>query len=105
LTGVAVTTVTRSPMAPDLPPIADTVPGFDVTSWVGLFAPTGTPQNIINRVNAEIAVMLKSPEVRKRFDAIGATPVTRSPAEFNGYVQSELKRWEDVIKPLKISLD
>lgn len=105
LTGVAVTTATRSPLAPDLPAIAESVPGFDVTSWYGIFAPTGTPQPIIDRINAEVATMLKSPEVRKRLDAIGATPVTKTQKEFTSYVNAEMKRWEDIIKPLNISLD
>lgn len=105
LTGVAVTTGVRSSLAPDLPSIAETVPGFDVTSWYGLFAPTGTPPQIIEKLSAEVAKMIKSPDVRKRLDTLGATPVGSSPKEFTTYVNAEMKRWEAVIKPLNITLD
>lgn len=105
LTGVAVTTAKRSALAPDLPAISETVPGFDVTSWYGIFAPTGTPPQIVDKLSAEVAKMLQSPEVRKRLDTLGATPVGSTPKEFGAYVNAEMKRWEAVIKPLNISLD
>ena len=105
LKGVAVTTATRTPLAPELPAIAETLPGFDVTSWYGVFAPTGTPQDIVDRVSAEIASLLKTPEVQKRLEALGATPVVSSPKEFGDYVNAELTRWEKTLKPMKINLD
>lgn len=105
LKGIAVTTATRTPLAPDLPAIAETLPGFDVTSWYGVFAPTGTPQEIVNRISAEIASLLKTPDVQKRLEALGATPVGSSPKVFGEYVNAELKRWETTLKPMNISLD
>lgn len=105
LKGLAVTTAARSPLAPDLPAVSETVPGFDVTSWYGVFAPAGTPPEIIDRISAEIATLLKSPEVQRRLESLGATPVGSSPKEFGQYVNAELKRWEAAIKPMNISLD
>lgn len=105
LTGVAVTTIKRSPLASDLPAISETLPGFDVTSWYGVFAPAGTPAPIVEKLGAEIATLLMNPEVQKRLKALGATPVGSSPKEFSEYVNAELTRWGAAIKPMNISLD
>ena len=105
LKGMAVTTATRTPLAPDLPAIAETLPGFDVTSWYGVFAPTGTPPEIVNKISAEIVSLLKAPDVQKRLEALGAVAVGSSPKEFGEYVNAELKRWEKTLKPMNISLD
>lgn len=105
LKGLAVTTAQRSPLAPDLPAVSETLPGFDVTSWYGVFAPTGTPPEIVDKVSAEIAALLKSPEVQKKLEGLGAAPVGSSPKEFGTYVNAELKRWEGVIKQLNINFD
>lgn len=105
LKGIAVTTPTRTPLAPDMPAIAETLPGFDVTSWYGVFAPTGTPQEIVNKISAEIASLLKTPEVQKRLEGLGATPVGSSPKEFSDYVNAEMRRWEKTLKPMNINLD
>jgi tripartite-type tricarboxylate transporter receptor subunit TctC len=105
LKGIAVTTATRSPLAPDLPAISETVPGFDVTSWYGVFAPVGTPPEIVERISSEIAKLLKSPQVLKKLEALGATPVASSPKHFTKYVNDELKRWGAAIKPMNINLD
>lgn len=104
LAGIAVTTGVRSPLA-DLPAISETLPGFDVTSWYGVFVPAGTPQPIIDRLSAEIAKIMKSEDVQTRLVALGATPVGSTPKEFQTYVNAELVRWAGVIKKLNISLD
>ena len=105
LKGLAVTTGSRSPFAPDLPAASEALPGFDVTAWYGVFAPQGTPPQIIERVSREIAKMLKNPEVLAKVHALGASEVGSSPAEFKAYVDNELKRWKVALKPLNISLD
>lgn len=105
LTGVAVTTVKRSPFAPDLPAVAEMVPGYDVTAWYGVFAPAGTPDAVIERVNAEVNALLKDEAVRTRLANLGATPASGSAQDFKAYVQAELKRWGEIIPPLNMSLD
>lgn len=105
LIGVAVTTGTRSPLAPDLPAVSEAVPGFDVTSWYGVFAPAGTPAPILERVAAEITEMMKDEAVLARLKQLGATPVGSSPKEFSAYVSAEMARWGTVIKPMNIQLD
>lgn len=105
LTGVAVTTPERSPYSKEIPSASEFVPEFDVTSWVAVFAPAGTPTHIVDRLNKEINRIILLPEVVKRFEALGAVPVTRTPQELGSYVDSELDRWKGIIEPLNITLD
>ena len=105
LNGLAVTTAARSPLAPELPALSETLPGYDVTSWYGVFAPAGMPQDIIDRMSAALASIIKDDKVRPRLSSLGATPVGSSPKEFAAYVGSELKRWGDTLRPMNIALD
>jgi len=105
LVGLAVTTPTRSAFVPNLPAVSEFIPKFDVTSWYGLFAPAGTPKEIVNDMALQIQSALKKPEVVKRLEGLGAMPVGNSSKEFADYVNAELKKWELVIKPLNIVMD
>lgn len=105
LIGLGVTTAKRSPLAPELPALSEILPGYDVTSWYGVFAPPGTPQPIIDRLAAEIAKMMADDDVKAKLAVIGATPVGSSPKEFTTYVNAEIKRWGEVIRPMNITLD
>ncbi len=96
---LAVTTAKRSPTVPDLPTIAESgVPGFDISTWYGVWAPAGTPKDIVNRVSAEIAKALQQPAVRERLAALGAEPVGNTPEEFAAYCQSELAKWSRIVR-------
>jgi tripartite-type tricarboxylate transporter receptor subunit TctC len=96
---LAVTTAKRSPTVPDLPTIAESgVPGFDISTWYGVWAPAGTPRDIVNRISAEIAKALQQPAVRERLAALGAEPVGDTPEEFAAYCQSELAKWSRIVK-------
>jgi tripartite-type tricarboxylate transporter receptor subunit TctC len=105
LIGVAVTTSKRTPYAPELPTLGEAVPGFDVTSWYGVFAPVGTPDAIVQRVATEINAVLKDEDVRARLKTLGATPAPGTPREFADYVNAEVKRWGEIIRPMNITLD
>ncbi|WP_246312633.1 tripartite tricarboxylate transporter substrate binding protein [Pseudaquabacterium terrae] len=105
LIGVAVTTPKRSPFAPELPAIAETLPRYDVTAWYGVFAPAGTPEAVIRRLSAEINEALKDEVVLAKLKTLGATPVVGTPKDFAAYVDAELKRWGDIIRPMNVSLD
>lgn len=102
---LGVTSARRSPAAPDVPAIAETVPGFESLSWHGFFAPARVPPAIVERLNAEARAALASPTVAARFADLGITPVGSSPEEFRAFVASETKRWGEVAKQAKISLD
>lgn len=88
----------RNPKYPNVPTIAETVPGYESTIWWGLFAPRNTPADIINRVHAEINNSLASPEVLKRLDEQGAVTSKMSPAQFGKLMVSETNKWLEVIR-------
>lgn len=95
---LGVTTPQRTPTLPDVPPVADTIPGFDVASWQGLFLPAGTSPAIVTKLNAEVRRIFTLPEVRERIAATGADIATTTPEEFVDYIRSELVKWEKVVK-------
>jgi tripartite-type tricarboxylate transporter receptor subunit TctC len=96
---LAVTTARRSPTVPDLPTIAESgVPGFDISTWYGVWAPAGTPRDIVNRISSEVAKALQQPAVRERLVALGAEPAGDTPEEFAAYCQSELAKWSKIVR-------
>ena len=102
LRALGVGTTKRSQLMPDVPPIADTVPGFEAATWVGLLAPAGTPKEIVARMQQEIAKVVRSPEVQEKLSASGAEPVANTPEQFGAYVAAEVQKWERVVKQAKI---
>jgi tripartite-type tricarboxylate transporter receptor subunit TctC len=88
----------RSAAIGDTPPIAETVPGFELITWYGVFAPARTPEVIIRRLNSEIAKVLADPESRERMTAQGLEPTTMTPEEVRHHTQEETKRWTRLIK-------
>ncbi len=99
LRALAVTSLKRSTSAPDLPTLDESgVPGFDVGSWFGLMAPKGTPKDIITRLNVESNKILNSPDMRGRFDELGAVPMPLSPEAYAAYIHSEIKKYAEVVK-------
>jgi tripartite-type tricarboxylate transporter receptor subunit TctC len=105
LKGLAITSPDRSPLAPELPPAAETIRGFNLVSWYGVFAPAGTPPEIVAKVSTAIAATLKSQQSRDRLTILGATPVESSPKEFEDFLAQESVRWETIIKEMSIALD
>jgi tripartite-type tricarboxylate transporter receptor subunit TctC len=98
LKALGVTGTTRSPAAPDIPAIAESVPGYEFTQWHGLVAPAKTPPEVIAKLNSEIAKILKNPKLRERFAALGSEVVGGSPQEFDKLIKSELTRYADIVK-------
>jgi tripartite-type tricarboxylate transporter receptor subunit TctC len=105
LRGIAVTSPKRSPAAPDIPAIAETVPGYDHEPWNGLFAPAKTPPAIVAKINAEVVRMLASPEVKKIFANEAGEAVGNSPEAFAAIVQSESAKWAKVVKAAGIKIE
>ena len=95
---LAVTSSQRSPLLPEVPPIADTLPGFEIDTWWGLIAPAGTPKDVVTRLNSAFVAALNAPETRARFASLMAEPVPSTPEQFAGLIQRELKRYESVVK-------
>ncbi len=103
--GLGITTAKRSPSAPEFAPINDTVPGFDVSSWFALFAPSKTPQAVIDKVQADAKAALADPAVRSRMDALAAEPVGNRPAELGAFLQAEMKKWGELIKEVGVKVE
>ncbi len=103
LKALAVTSAQRWPAAKDIPTVAESgVPGFEVVAWFGLMAPAGTPQPIVERLNAELGKALADPAVQERFAALGAEPSPTSPQEFTSFIDAETMKWADVVKKANV---
>ena len=105
LRALGVTTVKRWQGAPDIPSIAEALPGFEVNSWYGLLAPVGTPREIVARLNTEVANGLREPDARARLYSIGAEPMSNTPEEFGAFIQSEMVKWAKVVKVAGIKVE
>jgi tripartite-type tricarboxylate transporter receptor subunit TctC len=96
---MGVTTLKRSPTAPDIPTLAEAgLPGYNVSTWHGLVAPAGTPPAIIDRLHDEVVRALASPAVQKSFAEGGIIAVSSTPEQFAAYTKSELIRWRAILK-------
>ena len=103
---IAVTSAARSPLLPDVPTVAETgLPGFDVTSWYGIFGPAALPHDVAAKLNADIGTMAAAPDVKERLAQLGAEPTKMSPDEFGRYVRAEVVRWSKVVKESGARLD
>jgi len=104
LRALAVTSGTRSTLLPDLPTIMESgVPDYDLSGWNALFAPAGTPRDIVDRLNAEITKVVQLPEVRNRLTDLGAEPGPMKPVEFAAWVQSEVNMWTKLVREAGIT--
>jgi tripartite-type tricarboxylate transporter receptor subunit TctC len=91
--GLAVTSLQRSQTAPDVPTMAETLPGFEATSWHGVFAPAGTPRPIVEKIAAEAKAMLETPATAQNLTEIGAVPSPMTPEQFADFIAAERKKW------------
>ena len=106
LRGLAVTTLKRSPSAPDIPTVAEAanLPGYEVDSWYGVFAPAKTPQPIVRRMRDEIAKVVNVPEIREKLMEQGADAVGSTPEELGRVVTAELAKWAPLIRDAHITI-
>jgi tripartite-type tricarboxylate transporter receptor subunit TctC len=98
LRAIGISSPRRSPTYPDVPAIAETVPGFEVTAWGGIVGPANLPKDIVARLNAEIRTALASPAVRERFRTLGADPDPSTPEEFLALSRRETAKWAKIVK-------
>ncbi len=102
--GIAHTGKGRLATLPDLPPVADTIPGFEAYEWNGVFVPTGTPAEIVQKLNAGMNAMMKDPVVTDRLDKLNISYRQNTPDEFRAFVASEMERWGRIVKEANIKL-
>jgi tripartite-type tricarboxylate transporter receptor subunit TctC len=96
---IAVTSIKRSALLPELPTIAESaIPGFNVTSWYGIFAPARTPADVVSKLNGEIRTLMEDDEVKSKLSGVGAEVETNTPQEFAQLVKAEIARWAQVVK-------
>ena len=102
---LAVTSLDRAPLLPDVPPMAELLPGFEATSWHGLFAPAGTPPEIVDKLSSEIQKIMHDPEMQAKFQGMGAKPIGSTPEEFAQFITVERDKWATVIKDANITIE
>ncbi|MBG9390669.1 tripartite tricarboxylate transporter substrate binding protein [Caenimonas aquaedulcis] len=103
---LAVSTKQRSKVAPDIPTLDESgVPGFDATAWFGLFAPAGTPHDIVTKLAQEVAVAVKDPVVNDKLLALGAEPVSSTPDAFSAFFKGEVAKWGQVVRSAKVQVE
>ncbi len=103
---IAVTTAKRSPELPNVPTIAEAgVPGYEATSWFGLFAPAGTPAPVVAKLNAAIVKVLAQPDVKKKLAEQGAEPHAETPEQFADFIRKETAKWGQVVKASGATVD
>jgi len=95
----------RLALAPDVPAIAETLPGFDVSSWIGVALPAGTPRDIVERGDEAFFAAMRDPAVIERMKAIGAVADAKGPQEFRAFMQADFAKWQRVIKANGISIE
>ena len=105
LKALAVTTQAKSPMLPEVPPVADTLKGFSIDTWWGLVAPAGTPRETLDKMNKAFVAALAAPETKTRFAALMAEPVGNSEEQFGAFMKSELAKYEKVVKATGARVD
>jgi len=98
LRGIAVTTPKRVAALPDIPAVAEALPGFEIVGWYGVLAPAKLPGPLVNRLHDEFVKVLKQPDVRERILADGAEPVGNTPEEFRKYMLADLVKWAKIVK-------
>ena len=102
---LAVTSAQRSAQLPDIPSIAETVPGYEATLWSGMLAPAGTPPAVINRIYGEVAKLVQRPDVKTALIATGTDIVVKGPKEFAGLLRVEFDKWGKVVRDIKLQIN
>jgi tripartite-type tricarboxylate transporter receptor subunit TctC len=94
----------RNPLTPDLPTVAETVPGYEATIWLGLMAPKGTPKDVVDYLNKHINTVINSPQVKATWLKQGAVPLAKSPEEFDAFLRKDIDKWAKLIKTANIKV-
>jgi tripartite-type tricarboxylate transporter receptor subunit TctC len=101
---IAVTSTERSPTAPEVPTVSESLPGFDATSWHGLFVPAGTPRPIVDRLAAEVKQIFGAADVQGKLKEVGAVPSPMTPEAFTTFISAERAKWKDVVEAAGVSI-
>ena len=102
---IAITSLKRTRAAPEIPTVAETIPGFEVQSVFGVVVPSATPRGIVRRLNEDFLKVLRLPAMRAKLEEFGVEPVGNTPEQFDAYIRDEIQRWARVVKAAGIRLD
>jgi tripartite-type tricarboxylate transporter receptor subunit TctC len=102
---LALTALKRSTIAPEIPPVAETVPGFNVQSMFGLVVASGTPREVVQKIYSDVVVALQKPETQKKMADLGMEPVTITPEQFDAQIKTDIERWTQLVKAAHITAD
>ena len=102
---LAVTTSTREASLPNVPTVAETVPGFEASAWFGVSAPKGTPREIVEKLNVAVNQLLADPKIQKRLSELGGTPIPGTPEDFGKLISNDTQKWEKVVKTSGATVD
>ena len=105
LRAIGVTSAKRLASLPEVPALAEGVPGYEVVGWYGMVAPANTPRAIVSKLQKEIASILQATETREKLAADGAEPVGSTPEEFGAFIKLELVKWAGVVKAAKLPME
>ena len=105
LRALGVTSKTRSPQLPNVPAIAETLPGFENLGWFGFMVPAGTPKEVVDKIYRDTVKALETPDVKNRFEGLGMAPVGNSPADFAKQIRAETERWAKIVRERKLQVD
>ena len=104
--GLGVASRARAPVLPEVPTIAESgMPGYHASSWHALFAPAGTPREIVARLHSEVARVVKLPDITERLSAQGVEPVANTPEQLAEFIKSEITRWGRVVRASRAKID
>ena len=95
---LAVTSPQRLPSAPEWPTMAETLPGFEVTTLFGVVTGSGTPRDVVRKLNADIVKVLNAQDLKDRIVGLGLEPVGSTPEQFDAFIRSEIRKWSEVVK-------
>ncbi|CAN7689910.1 Bug family tripartite tricarboxylate transporter substrate binding protein [Neorhizobium tomejilense] len=99
---LAVTSLDKAALLPEVPTMASIIPGFEATSWHGIFAPPGTPPEIVEKLSKEVQAILAEPAMKAKLEGMGATPVGNTSTEFKAFIATETAKWAEVIKAANV---
>ena len=102
---LGVTSHKRTPLMPDVPAIAEVLPGFDITAWFGIVGPAGMPRDVVDKLSAATTQVLKTPEMKDRLATIGLTPMPMAPEPFKGFIATEIVKWTRLAREANIQAE
>jgi tripartite-type tricarboxylate transporter receptor subunit TctC len=105
LRALAVTGPQPTPLVPGIPTVAETVPGFAITSWWGVLGPAGMPEPVVTRLNTELVRILQLPDVKDRFANLGVETIPGTPGEFGGFIKTEYAKYAKLIQEIGVKID